>query len=158
MIIISEKAKHHLRLHFGDSNAAGSVFFKQVFQSPEELLLYINSCEPSEIFYQGSNRKALVFHMAEAVGTSGLIRRNEVTAENVILESRNGFEVEVALLKELSQTYEFCAIVEIINDMEYLITAFPGGYSLSFPYEGQESEEYEKSKLFWQEYILCRKA
>lgn len=158
MIIISEKAKHHLRLHFGDSNAAGSVFFTQVFHSPEELLVHINSCEPSDIFHQGNNRKALVFHMAEAVGTSGLIRRNEVPAENIILESRNGFEVEVALLKELSQTYEFCAIVELINDIEYLITAFPGGYSLPFPYEGQEKEEFEKSTMFWQEYILCRHA
>ena len=141
----------------GDSAAAGSVFFKHVFESPDDLLGYINACEPTEIFHQGNNRKALVFHMAEAVGTSGLIKRKEVSSENIILESRNGFEVEVALLSELSLAYEFCAIVESIEKVERLITAFPGGYSLSFPYEGQDPLEYEQSKLFWQEHVLCRK-
>ena len=157
MINLSEKARHHLSLHLGDSTAAGSVFFKHVFESPDDLLGYINACEPNEIFQQGINRKALVFHTAEAVGTSGLIKRKEVSSENIILESRNGFEVEVALLNELSLAYEFCAIVESIGEVERLITAFPGGYSLSFPYDGQEPEEYEKSKLFWQEHVLCRK-
>ena len=102
MINLSEKARHHLSLHFGDSTAAGSVFFNHVFQSPKDLLLHINSCEPNEIFYQGNNRKALVFHMAEAVGTSGLIKRKEVSSADIVLESRNGFEVEIALLNELS--------------------------------------------------------
>jgi len=157
MINLSEKARHHLSLHLGDSTAAGSVFFNHVFQSPEDLLLHINSCEPNEIFYQGNNRKALVFHMAEAVGTSGLIKRKEVSSADIVLESRNGFEVEVALLNELSLAYEFCSIVESIGEDECLITAFPGGYSLSFPYEGQDPVEYEKSKLFWQEHVLCRK-
>lgn len=157
MINLSEKARHHLSLHLGDSTAAGSVFFTHVFQSPEDLLLHVNSCEPNEIFHQGNNRKALVFHMAEAVGTSGLIKRKDVSSEDIVLESRNGFEVEVALLNELSLAYEFCAIVESIGEEQCLITAFPGGYSLSFPYEGQEPVEYEKSKLFWQEHVLCRK-
>ena len=157
MINLSEKARHHLSLHLGDSTAAGSVFFSHVFQSPEDLLLHVNSFEPNEIFHQGNNRKALVFHMAEAVGTSGLIKRKEVTSADIVLESRNGFEVEVALLNELSFAYEFCAIVESIGGEECLITAFPGGYSLSFPYEGQDPVEYEKSKLFWQEHVLCRK-
>jgi len=157
MINLSEKARHHLSLHMGDSVAAGSVFFKHVFESPDDLLGYINACEPTDIFHQGNNRRALVFHTAEAVGTSGLIKRKEVSSENIILESRNGFEVEVALLNELSLAYEFCAIVESIGEEHFLITAFPGGYSLSFPYEGQEPMEYEKSKLFWQEHVLCRK-
>lgn len=141
----------------GDSAAAGSVFFKHVFESPDDLLGYINACEPTEIFHQGNNRRALVFHTAEAVGTSGLIKRKEVSSENIILESRNGFEVEVALLNELSLAYEFCAIVESIEKVERLISAFPGGYSLSFPYEGQDPLEYEQSKLFWREHVLCRK-
>jgi hypothetical protein len=53
--------------------------------------------------------------------------------------------------------YEFCVIVETNNDIQSIVTAFPGGHSLSFPYEGQDEEEFEKSTLFWQEYILCRK-
>ncbi len=33
----------------------------------------------------------------------------------------------------------------------------PGGYSFSFPYEGQTEDEFKKSTLSWQEYILCLK-
>jgi hypothetical protein len=147
-----------LALHFGDSNSAGSVFFTEVFAHPSELLQYINSCEPSETIAQTGDREALIFHMAEAVGNSGIILRSQVLPENIIVENRNGFQMEVAVLKELQLAYEFCVIVEKINGESLIITAFPGAYSLSFPYEGQEKEEFEKSTLFWQEYILCRKA
>ena len=157
MIELTEKAERHLALHFGDSNAAGSVFFKSVFEGPHDLLGYINSCEPLEILEQANNRSSLLFHTVEAVGNSGIIERSRVTIEDVILESRNGFQVEVALLSELQLAYEFCVIVETNNDIQSIVTAFPGGHSLSFPYEGQDEEEFEKSTLFWQEYILCRK-
>jgi|688.fasta_scaffold81714_2 hypothetical protein len=157
MIELTERAERHLALHFGDSNAAGSVFFKDVFEGPNDLLNYINSCEPVEILEQANNRSSLLFHTVEAVGYSGIIERNCVTIENIILETRNGFQVEVALLEELELAYEFCVIVETNNDIQSIVTAFPGGHSLSFPYEGQDEEEFEKSTLFWQEYILCRK-
>jgi hypothetical protein len=158
MIKLSVKSEKHLDLHFGNSKSAGSVFFTDVFANPSELLQYINSSEPSETIAQTGNREALIFHMAEAVGNSGIILRSQVLPENIILETRNGFQMEVAVLKELQLAYEFCVIVEKINGESVIITAFPGAYSLSFPYEGQEKEEFEKSTLFWQEYILCRKA
>jgi hypothetical protein len=158
MIKLSVKSEKHLALHFGDSKSAGSVFFTEVFANPSELLQYINSCEPSETIAQTGNREALIFHMAEAVGNSGIILRSQVLPENIIVENRNGFQMEVAVLKELQLAYEFCVIVEKINGESVVVTAFPGAYSLSFPYEGQEKEEFEKSTLFWQEYILCRKA
>lgn len=158
MIKLSEKAEKHLALHFGNSKSAGSVFFTEVFANPSELLQYINSCEPSETIAQTGNREALIFHMAEAVGNSGIIQRSHVLPGNIIIESRNGFQVEVALLKQLELTYEFCVIVEKTDGDSYIITAFPGAYSLPFPYAGQDKEEFEKSTLFWKEYILCRKA
>jgi len=158
MIKLTEKSEKHLALHFGDSKSAGSVFFTEVFANPSELLQYINSCEPSETIAQTGNREALIFHMAEAVGNSGIILRSAVLPENTIVETRNGFQMEVAVLQELQPAYEFCVIVEKINGESVVVTAFPGAYSLSFPYEGQEKEEFEKSTLFWQEYILCRKA
>jgi len=157
MIKLSERARQHLALHFGDSSAPGSVFFKSVFETPDDLLAHINSFAPSETILQGNNRMALVFHMTEAVGTSGLAKRRDVAAEKIVFESRNGFQVEVALLDKLDLAYEFCVIVENREEEEHLITAFPGEYSLSFPYEGQNPEEYERSRLFWQEHILCRK-
>jgi hypothetical protein len=63
----------------------------------------------------------------------------------------------VALVHELDLAFEFCVIVERIKGESSIITSFPGSYSLSFPYEGQDEEEYKKSILFWQKYILCRK-
>ena len=157
MIKLTEKAEKHLALHFGNSNAAGSVFFTNVFANPIELLNYINSCEPSETIVQSGNRAALIFHMADAVGNSGIVERSKLTTENIVLDTRNGFQVEVAELLELDLAFEFCVIVEKINGESFVITAFPGAYSLPFPYEGQEEEEFKKSKLFWQEYMLCRK-
>jgi len=158
MIKLTEKAEKHLALHFGNSKSAGSVFFTEVFANPSELLCYINSCEPSESITQAGNREALIFHMTEAVGNSGIIRRRRVLEGNIIVESRNGFQAEVALLQQLEVTYEFCVIVEKSEGEAHLITAFPGAYSLPFPYEGQDKEEFEKSTLFWKEYVLCRKA
>ncbi len=157
MIELTEKAEKHLALHFGNSNSAGSVFFTHVFASPRDLHEYVNSCEPSVVIAQSEFREALIFHTVEAVGNSGIILRSQVSDENIISESRNGFQVEVALLDELELAYEFCVIVETNNDIQSIVTAFPGGHSLSFPYEGQDEEEFEKSTLFWQEYILCRK-
>ena len=157
MIKLSEKAERHLALHFGNSNSAGSVFFTEVFANPSELLDYVNTCEPSETIVQAGNRSALIFHMAEPVGNSGIIKRSHVELEDIVLESRNGFQVEVALLNELEVTYEFCVIVEKNTEEVSIITAFPGGYSLPFPYEGQDNLEFEKSTLYWQEYVLCRK-
>ena len=157
MINLTEKAERHLSLHFGNSNSAGSVFFTSVFATPAELIDYINSCEPSETILQTSSREALIFHMAEAVGNTGIILRSQVPTENIVVESRNGFQVEVALINELELAFQFCVIVERINGESSIITAFPGPYSLSFPYEGQDEKEYKKSILFWQKYILCRK-
>ena len=157
MIELTEKAKKHLALHFGNSNSAGSVFFTHVFASPKDLHEYVNSCEPSVVIAQSEFREALIFHTVEAVGNSGIILRSQVSDENIISESRNGFQVEVALLDELELAYEFCVIVEKKNGLSSIITAFPGGYSLSFPYEGQAEDEFKKSTEFWQENILCRK-
>ena len=157
MIELTERAERHLALHFGDSNAAGSVFFKHVFEGPQDLLGYINSCQPSEIIEQAQNRRSLIFHTAEAVGNSGIIERIRVPIEDIVIESRNGFQVEVALLNELQLAFEFCVIVEKNNGIQSIVTAFPGGHSLSFPYEGQDQEEFKKSTLFWQDNILCRK-
>ena len=157
MINLTEKAERHLSLHFGNSNSAGSVFFTGVFANSTELLEYINSCEPSETIVQKGNREALIFHMAEAVGNAGITLRSQVPTENIVVESRNGFQVEVALVHELDLAFEFCVIVERIKGESSIITSFPGSYSLSFPYEGQDEEEYKKSILFWQKYILCRK-
>lgn len=157
MIELTERAEKHLALHFGNSNSAGSVFFTRVFASPREMHEYVNSCEPSEVITQSEFREALIFHMAEAVGNSGIIQRRQVSAESIISESRNGFQVQVALLDELELAYEFCVIVEKRDGQASIVTAFPGGYSLSFPYEGQTEDEFKKSTEFWQENILCRK-
>ena len=156
MIKLSEKAKEHLFLHFANSNAPGSIFFDHVFANADELLNYINAVEASSSIPQANNRKSLVYHMTEPVGKSGLIRRDLVPTEQIVIENRNGFQVEVALVKELALAFEFCVIVESSNDEEYLITAFPGGFSMPFPYAGQDPEEFERSKLFWEEHVLCK--
>ncbi len=51
MIELTEKAERHLAVHFGDSNAAGSVFFKNVF---EDIILNKSSRFEVSVFNSSS--------------------------------------------------------------------------------------------------------
>jgi hypothetical protein len=148
----------HLNIHFTNSKDVGSIFYKDVFASPFELLSYINNNNSSEIIIQLNGRETHVFNCEHLgyVGKTGIASRKEVDINSIIKESRNGFMVEVALVSELQVTNKFCVVIEKVEDDLNIITAFPGPYAPSFPYEGQIKADHQLSEIFWNTHVLLR--
>jgi len=148
----------YLNIHFTNSKDGGSIFYKAVFASPIELLSYINMNSPSEIIFQLNGRETHVFNCEHLgyIGKTGIASRKEVDINSIIKESRNGFMVEVALVSELQVTNKFCVVIEKVGADMNIITAFPGPYAPSFPYEGQNKADHQLSEIFWNTHVLLR--
>lgn len=151
---------HHLARHFAGSDVPGSHFDQSVFRSMNDLLNYINSYEPYDVIGQSATKKAYLFrhHEGIEVGTCGIALRNTIPSSDIIRENRDGFQLEIGMVKELPKTNEFCVIATETNQGKSVVTAFPGIYAPPFPAAGQTREEYLRNKIFWNEFILMRKA
>lgn len=158
MYKLNKERLAHLNIHFTNSKDGGSIFYKDVFASPIELLNYINNNNSSEIIIQLNGRETHVFNCEHLgyVGKTGIASRKEVDINSIIKESRNGFMVEVALVSELQVTNKFCVVIEKVEDDLNIITAFPGPYAPSFPYKDQNKADYKLSKIFWNTHVLLR--
>jgi hypothetical protein len=64
--------------------------------------------------------------------------------------------VEVALVSEIQVTNKFCVVIEKVENDLNIITAFPGPYAPSFPYEGQIKADHQLSEIFWNTHVLLR--
>jgi hypothetical protein len=158
MYKLNKKRLAHLNIHFTNSKDGGSIFYKAVFASPIELLSYINMNSPSEIIFQLNGRETHVFNCEHLgyIGKTGIASRKEVDINSIIKESRNGFMVEVALVSEIQVTNKFCVVIEKVENDLNIITAFPGPYAPSFPYEGQIKADHQLSEIFWNTHVLLR--
>jgi len=158
MYKLSKERLAHLNIHFVDSQDGGSIFYKDVFASPVELLNYINSNNASEIIFQLNDRVTHVFNCEHLgnIGNTGIANKKEIELNAIIKENRNGFMVEVALVSELQITNTFCVVIEKDGVDLNIITAFPGPYAPSFPYNGQNESDYQLSVKFWNTHVLLR--
>ncbi len=158
MYRLSKERLAHLNIHFVDSQDGGSIFYKDIFASPIELLNYINRNHPSEIIFQLNGRETHVFNCENIghIGNSGIASRKGVDSNSIVKESRNGFMVEVVLVSELQVTNTFCVVIEKEGVDLNIITAFPGPYAPSFPYNGQNESDYQLSEIFWNKHVLLR--
>ncbi len=158
MYKLNKERLAHLNIHFTNSKDGGSIFYKDVFASPIELLNYINNNNSSEIIIQLNGRETHVFncdHLGD-IGNTGIANKKEVDIKTIIKENRNGFMVEVALVSELQVTNKFCVVIEKVEDDLNIITAFPGPYAPSFPYKDQNKADYKLSEIFWNIHVLLR--
>jgi hypothetical protein len=158
MYKLSKERLTHLNIHFVNSQDGGSIFYKEVFASPIELLNYINSNHPSEIITQLNGRETHVFnceHIGD-IGNTGIANKKEVDFNSIIKENRNGFMMEVALVSELQVTNTFCVVIEKVGADFDIITTFPGPYAPSFPYKEQNEIDYQLSEKFWSTHVLLR--
>ena len=64
--------------------------------------------------------------------------------------------VDVALVSALKVTNTFCVVIEKDGADLDIITAFPGPYAPSFPYEGQNKADHQLSEIFWNTHVLLR--
>jgi hypothetical protein len=158
MYKLNEDRLAHLNIHFTNSKDGGSIFYKDVFASPIDLLNYINTNSPSEIIFQLNGRETHIFnceHIGE-IGRAGIANKKEIDFNSITKENRNGFMVEVALVSELQVTNTFCVVIEKEGADLIIITAFPGPYAPSFPYNGQNESNYKLSEIFWNTHVLLR--
>lgn len=157
MYKFSKERLAHLNIHFVDSHDGGSIFYKEVFASPIELLNYINNNNPSDIITQLNGRETHVFNCEHGdIGNTGIANKKEVDFNSIIKENRNGYMVEMALVSELQVTNKFCVVIEKVGVDFDIITAFPGPYAPSFPYNGQNESDYQLSEIFWNTHVLLR--
>ncbi len=157
MYKLNKERLAHLNIHFTNSKDGGSIFYKEVFASPIELLNYINNNNPSDIITQLNGRETHVFNCEHGdIGNTGIASRKEVDFNTIIKENRNGFMVEVALVSELQVTNNFCVVVEKVGADFDIITAFPGPYAPSFPYKDQGETDHQISENFWNTHVLLR--
>jgi hypothetical protein len=158
MYKLSKERIAHLNTHFVNSEDVGSVFYKDVFASPFELLYYINSNSPNEIIIQLNGRETHIFNCEQmgGIGNTGIANRKEVDFNFIIKENRNGFMVDVALVSVLQVTNTFCVVIEKDGTDLDIITAFPGPYAPPFPYKAQNEVDYKLSEIFWNRHVLLR--
>lgn len=155
---INPENRQHLIRHFPGSDIPGSHFFPEIFESIEDLLDYIHQHKPFEVIEQSSGRKAYCYkhHLNLNVGTYGIANRIAIPAKDIIVEKRDGFQIEVGLVKELPQTSEFCVIAADTDRGKSVITAFPGLYAPPFPSNRMTEDDLLSSQTFWQKFILVK--
>jgi hypothetical protein len=156
MFYIAPENTLHLARHFAGSDVAGSHFDLDAFPTIESFVEYINEHEPHEVIEQSENKKAYLFrhHLGTNVGTCGIAKRTDIPSNDIIVENRDGFQIEIGLVKELPKTQEFCVIASETDRGKSVITAFPGMYAPPFPAVDQNKEDYLKSNEFWLTYVL----
>ncbi len=156
----SESGRKHVARHFVDSDLAGSHFLSSTFPTPDDLLAYVNANAPREIFKQSMGKCAYCFNLSDGrmAGTSGIALRQELNSQDIVREVRDGYTIDVGIVKTLPLTSEFCIIAHESPQGLSIVTAFPGGYARAFAQKGQTSEEYALNEQFWAEHILLRKA
>jgi hypothetical protein len=154
----SEAGRQHVARHFGAENLAGGHFLRSTFLTPDELLAYVNSTEPTQVIEQSASKTAFCFELNDGhmAGTSGLAARKDMPENSIVRETREGYTIEIGFISELPLTNAFCVIAHETSQGLSIITAFPGGYARPFAQKGQPTEEYALNKRFWEEHVLLK--
>ena len=157
--ILSANRHDHILRHFGDHTLAGSHFNSDVFASPQELMLFINSNAPISNQSYSEKKAAYLFQTKDgrAVGTQGVALRKNILPVDIVIEKREGYTLSIGLIEELPITREFCVITYDTSEGLSIMTAFPGSYARPFAQKGQPAKEYALNKQFWTEHVLLRK-
>lgn len=144
--------------HFGECKLAGSYFLQDTFESPADLLLYLENAIQTSPVIQTSNTTLFNYSLTDGrmAGMVGIAKRNCISEQHLSREIRDGITIDVGIVDELQFTPEFCIVARRTSKGHSIITAFPGGYARPFARKGQPSKEYALNKLFWEEHVLVR--
>ncbi|MFN5620481.1 MAG: hypothetical protein ACK478_04195 [Flavobacteriales bacterium] len=150
--------RQHLAQHFGNGMRAGSYFLQETFQTPEDLIVFLNNVAPDNVFEQTPVTTVFTYTLTDGrmAGTVGIAKRDSVGSENITTEVRDGLVIEVAKLDELALTPEFSIVARRTNQGHSIITGFPGSPARPFARKRQPAPEYALNKLFWEEHILLK--
>jgi len=144
--------------HFGECKLAGSYFLQDTFESPADLLLYLENSTQTSSVIQTSNTTIFNYSLTDGrmAGMVGIAKRNCISEQHFSREIRDGITMDVGIVDEPQFTPEFCIVARRTSKGYSIITAFPGSYARPFARKGQPSKEYALNKLFWEEHVLVR--
>ncbi len=154
----AESAEKHLAVHFSGPEKSGSIFNPGFLAGPKDLLAFLETNQPQKIIRQKNQRVVFQFELAppQVAGLEGIGLKGSLSPESITLQERNGFLVEIGMVETLPETPFFCVVLNPIPAGFEIVTAFPGRYAPSFPYEGQEPDENAASREFWNKYVLLK--
>jgi hypothetical protein len=155
---LTQISRQHLAQHFGNVIRAGSYFIQETFQTPEDLIVFLNTVTPNNVFEQTPGTTVFTYTLTDGrmAGTVGIAKRDSVGLENITTEVRDGLVIEVAQLDELALTPDFSIVARRTNQGNSVITGFPGSPARPFARKRQPAPEYALNKLFWEEHILLK--
>ena len=155
---LTPASRRHLERHFGDGAWAGSCFLKSTFETPDDLLLFLQNTSPVTVIKQPPSTIVFTYTLTNCkmAGTVGLMKKSSLSENDLVREIREGFTIEVGLVDGLRLTPDFCVVVRETLKGYRIITAFPGDYARPFAQKGQPAKEYALNKQFWAEHVLLR--
>jgi hypothetical protein len=155
---LTQISRQHLAQHFGNVIRAGSYFLQETFQTPEDLIVFLNNVAPDNVFEQTPGTTVFTYTLTDGrmAGTVGIAKRDSVGLENITTEVRDGLVIEVAQLDELALTPDFSIVARRTSQGHSVITGFPGSPVRPFARKRQPAPEYALNKLFWEEHILVK--
>ncbi len=152
----SPSTQKHFQRHLHGSKMAGGTFLPFI-----DNLSALIACIPDSVLTlkkeQGRMRSCFVFEYKEEIGELGILDRNEIEANEIKTEFRDGQIISYLERNTLPQTRLFTIVAQWQKGQWHVITAYPGGYSLPFPRRGMGRELYDASRTYWQNYILVKK-
>lgn len=156
---LTPESRRHLERHFGDGALAGSYFLQSTFETPDDLLLFLQNTSPVSVIKQPPSAIVFTYTLTNGrmAGTVGIMKKCSLSEKDLVREVREGFTIEVGLIEELRLTPDFCVVVRETLKGLSIITAFPGNYARPFAQKGQPAKEYALNKQFWAEHVLLRK-
>jgi hypothetical protein len=146
----------HIQRHLYGSKMAGGTFLPFI-----KNLSALIACIPDSALTlkreQGRMRSCFVFEYNEEIGELGILNRNEIEANEIKTELRDGQIIRYIERKALPKTRLFTIVAQWQKGQWHVITAYPGGYSLPFPRRGMGRNLRNESLQYWDTFILCKK-
>ena len=152
----SNSSEKHFQRHLHGSTMAGGTFLPFIND-----LSALMKCIPDTVLTlkkeQGRMRSCFVFEYKEEIGELGILNRNEIEANEIKTEFRDGQIISYIERKALPQTRLFTIVAQWQKGQWQIITAYPGGYSMPFPRRGMGRGLKNESLQYWNTFILCKK-
>ncbi len=152
----SPSTEKHFQRHLYGSKMAGGTFLPFIND-----LSALIACIPDSALTlkkeQGRMRSCFVFEYKTEIGELGILNRNEIEANEIKTEFRDGQIISYIERNTLPQTRLFTIVAQWQKGQWSVITAYPGGYSMPFPRRGMGRDLRNESLQYWNTFILCKK-
>ena len=136
----------------------GSKFYANFCTNPFDLIQQINHYSAFEVIKQPNGNKAFIYKIPfiGGIGTNTIINLKDIKAADKLKINkvqRNGFYVNMLERNFFDFTNQ---LVVICNNLNEVITIFPGIYAPAFPTQLNNEDEIKASILFWENHTFIK--